>query len=43
MRKLAIDLEQDIQDLVPLWLQERIEQEETKLQLSGKRDAKRKP
>ena len=42
LNKLAIDLEEDVQDFAPRWLQERAEQEEVKLQFISKKTAKQK-
>jgi len=35
-------LEEDVQDFVPRWLRERLEQEESKLQSPSKKSAKQK-
>jgi hypothetical protein len=42
LNKLALDLEEDVQDFVPRWLRERAEQEERKLADQGKPITKRK-
>lgn len=42
LKKISIDLDEDVQDLVPKWLRERLEQEEAKLQMLGKKGAKQK-
>ena len=42
LNRIAVDLEQDVQDLVPKWLRERLEQEEVKLQTPSKKGAKQK-
>jgi hypothetical protein len=42
LRKIAIDLDEDVQDVAPRWLRERVEQEERKLTEQGKPIAKRK-
>jgi hypothetical protein len=42
LRKLAIDLDEDIQDFAPRWLREKAEQEERKIEEQGKSIAKRK-
>lgn len=42
LNRLAVELERDVQDFVPKWLQERVEQEEEKLGISSKRSAKQK-
>ena len=41
LNKIAVELEQDVQDFVPRWLRERVEEEERKL-AEGKSNAKRK-
>ena len=42
LNKIAIDLEEDVQDLVPRWLRERLDQEDAKTQVQGKKGAKPK-
>ena len=42
LNKIALDLEEDVQDFAPRWLRERLEQEENKLRAPGKKNAKPK-
>jgi hypothetical protein len=42
LNKIALDLEEDVQDFAPRWLRERLEQEERRLAEQGKPIAKRK-
>jgi hypothetical protein len=42
LNKIAVDLEEDVQDFVPRWLRERAEQEERKIAEQGKKSAKQK-
>ncbi len=42
LNKIALDLEEDVQDFAPRWLRERVEQEEKKLAERSKPTAKRK-
>jgi hypothetical protein len=42
LNKIALDLEEDVQDFVPRWLRERVEQEEAKPQPAGKKGSKQK-
>ena len=42
LNKLALDLEEDVQEFVPRWLQERLDQEEKKLAEPSKPSSKRK-
>ena len=42
LNHFAIDAEEDVQDLVPRWLRERLEQEELKSKATSKKGAKQK-
>jgi hypothetical protein len=42
LRHFALDANEDIQDFVPRWLSERLEQEERKTQSQSKKIAKQK-
>jgi len=42
LRHFALDAKEDVQDFVPRWLRERLEQEENKIQASSKKSAKQK-
>ncbi len=42
LNKIALDLEEDVQDFAPRWLRERLEQEENKLQAPSKKGTKSK-
>lgn len=42
LRHFALDAKEDVQDLVPRWLRERLEQEENKTKLFSKKAAKPK-
>jgi hypothetical protein len=42
LRHFALDAKEDVQDFVPRWLRERLEQEEIKMQGSSKKGAKEK-
>jgi hypothetical protein len=42
LNKIALDLEEDVQDFAPRWLRERADQEEAKLKLPSKKGAKQK-
>ena len=42
LQHFAIDADEDVQDFVPRWLRERVEQEEKKLREQGTASAKRK-
>ncbi|MGD0793394.1 MAG: hypothetical protein ABR920_16625 [Terriglobales bacterium] len=40
LNRIAVDLEEDIQDFAPRWLGERVKEEELKLQAASKKKAK---
>jgi hypothetical protein len=42
LRKIAIDLDEDIQDFAPKWLRRRLEEEEAKLKSASKKGSKPK-
>ena len=42
LRHFALDADEDLQNFVPRWLRERLEQEESKLQSASKKAAKPK-
>lgn len=42
LRHFALDAKEDVQDFVPRWLRERLDEEENKLQAPSKKGAKPK-
>jgi hypothetical protein len=42
LNKIALDLEEDVQEFAPRWLRERLDREENKLQAPSKKGAKPK-